>query len=42
LSHYQDFVSECKDGFGNACDWDKLAEEDGFAGFVYVGQEFEI
>jgi len=42
LSHYQDFVSDCKDGFGNACDWDKLAEEDGFAGFVYVGQEFEI
>jgi ribonuclease BN (tRNA processing enzyme) len=42
LSHYQDFVTECKDGFGNACDWDKLAEEDGFAGFVTVGQEFII
>lgn len=42
LSHYQDFVTECKDFFGNACDWDKLAEEDGFAGFVYVGQTFEV
>ena len=27
---------------GNACDWDKLAEDDGFAGFVTVGQVFEI
>jgi len=42
LSHYQDFVTGCADGFGNACDWDKLAEEDGFAGFVHVGQEFNI
>lgn len=42
LTHYQDFVTQCKDGFGNTCDWDKLAEEDGFAGFVQVGQIFEI
>jgi len=42
LTHYQDFVTGCSDGFGNACDWDKLAEEDGFAGFVTVGQEFKI
>lgn len=42
LSHYQDFVNECKDGFGNLCHWGNLAEEDGFAGFVTVGQEFNI
>jgi len=42
LSHYQDFVTGCEDGFGNACDWDALAQEDGFAGFVTVGQEFNI
>jgi ribonuclease BN (tRNA processing enzyme) len=42
LSHYQDFVSECKDFKGQACDWDELAEQDGFAGFVKVGQVFEI
>lgn len=42
LTHYQDFVSMGKDFFGNSCDWDKLAEEDGFAGFVNVSQTFEI
>jgi len=42
LSHYQDFVTDCEDFFGQACDWDELAEEDGFAGFVTVGQEFNI
>jgi len=42
LSHYQDFVSEGKDGFGNNCDWSNLAHSDGFNGFVAVGQEFEI
>jgi ribonuclease BN (tRNA processing enzyme) len=44
LSHYDAFVSECTDDavFGNACDRDALAEEDGFAGFVHVGQEFNI
>lgn len=42
LSHYQDFVSLDQDFKGQYCNWDKLAEEDGFAGFVKVGQIFEI
>jgi ribonuclease BN (tRNA processing enzyme) len=43
LSHYQDFVSEDKDQFGNDCDWNALALEDGIVhGFVEVGQEFEV
>ena len=29
-------------GCGNDCDWNQLAVEDGFKGFVSVGQEFEI
>jgi hypothetical protein len=42
LTHYQDFVSEGKDFFGNSCDWNELAVEDGFKGFLKVGQEFEF
>lgn len=42
LSHYQDFVSDKKDFYGKDCDWEKKADEDGFAGFVTVGQVFEI
>jgi ribonuclease BN (tRNA processing enzyme) len=42
LSHYQDFVSKYKDGFGNDCDWYKLATADGFKGFVAVGDSFEV
>ena len=42
LSHYQDFVSENKDMYGNPCAWDLLAKSDGFKGFVKVGQEIEI
>lgn len=42
LSHYQDFVTEGKDNFGNVCDWDKMAIEDGFKGFVYVGMTVEV
>jgi ribonuclease BN (tRNA processing enzyme) len=42
LSHYQDFVSKMKDGFGNNCDWYAMAKEDGFAGFVAVGDTFEV
>lgn len=42
LSHYQDFKNENKDAFGNPCEWDKKAVDDGFAGFLSVGQEFEI
>jgi ribonuclease BN (tRNA processing enzyme) len=42
LSHYQDFVSDNKDAFGNDVDWDDCAKEEGFAGFVWVGKEFEV
>lgn len=42
LTHYQDFVSENKDNFGNACDWQELARSDGFLGFVNVADTFEI
>jgi hypothetical protein len=42
LSHYQDFVTEGKDMYGNPCDWDKLARDEGFRGFVKVGQDIDI
>ena len=42
LSHYQDFVSENKDFFGKDCNWSERSVKDGFAGFVKVGQVFEI
>ena len=42
LSHYQDFKLESKDFYGNYCDWDTKAEEDGFAGFLHLGQQFEF
>jgi ribonuclease BN (tRNA processing enzyme) len=42
LSHYQDFVSLNKDFFGKDCDWNAKAKTDGFQGFIYIGQEFEI
>lgn len=42
LSHYQDCKMDNKDAFGNSVDWDKQAQEDGFAGFVSVGQIFEF
>jgi ribonuclease BN (tRNA processing enzyme) len=42
LTHYQDFYNNEKDFFGKECDWDSRARIDGFAGFVKVGQEFEI
>ena len=42
LSHYQDFVLNDKDFFGNDCLWDNLAHEDGLAGFVRVGQVIEL
>lgn len=42
LSHYQDFVSINKDYLGNYCDWEKMAQEDGFHGFVKVGMVIEI
>lgn len=37
LSHYQDFVITGFDFLGNHCNWDKLAEDDGFKGFIKVG-----
>jgi ribonuclease BN (tRNA processing enzyme) len=42
LSHYQDFVSDNKDAFGNDVDWNDCAKEEGFAGFIKLGQEFEL
>jgi ribonuclease BN (tRNA processing enzyme) len=42
LSHYQSFVAENKDYKGNYCDWQIQTRDDGLAGFVYVGQEFEL
>ena len=42
LTHYQDFVSDGKDFFGNECDWDALASEEGFAGFLRPGRTFEF
>lgn len=42
LSHYQDFYNARKDFYGHDCDWDLKAKEDGFSGFIKVGQEFEI
>lgn len=43
LSHYGDNVSMSLD-FDNktVCNWDERAKKDGFAGFVKVGQTFEI
>lgn len=42
LSHYQDHVNANVDFFGNPVDWDKQAADDGFRGFVRVGQVFEV
>lgn len=42
LSHYQDFVLDDKDFFGQKCNWNVLATEDGFKGFLKMGQVFEI
>jgi ribonuclease BN (tRNA processing enzyme) len=42
LSHYQDFVSEGIDGFGNKVDWNQLSKDDGFSGFIHVGQQIEM
>jgi ribonuclease BN (tRNA processing enzyme) len=42
LSHYQDFVTQGKDAFGKACDWYAMAKDDGFAGFIGVGETFEV
>ncbi len=41
-SHYQDFVLDNKDMYGNFVDWEQTLKEDGFAGKVVVGQVFEL
>ena len=42
LGHYQDFVTAGKDMYGNSCDWQAMAQADGFKGFLAVGQELEV
>lgn len=42
LSHYQDFVSSNKTFDGSFFDWAEAAANDGFRGFVHVGQTFEV
>jgi len=42
LSHYQDYVLDDKDFFGKPCDWKTKAKDDGFRGFLEVGQTFDI
>lgn len=42
LSHYQDFVLNNKDMYGNDANWEEKAKADGFAGFVKLGMEMEI
>ena len=42
LTHYQDFFNEDRDFFGNTVNWNELAKDDGFAGFLTPGQEFEF
>lgn len=42
LSHYQDFVLDNKDMFGNTVDWDKEASKAGFKGFAHLNMELEV
>lgn len=42
LAHYQDLVSKMTDGFGNPCDRYAVSAEDGFKGFVAVGETYEV
>lgn len=43
LSHYQDFVLQGKDMFGNSVDWEAKVKEDGFEkGFIKVEMEIEV
>jgi len=42
LTHYQDFVTQGKDSLNQPCDWNLLAKEDGFQGFLKVGQTFNV
>ena len=42
LTHYQDFKLAGKDYFGNPCNWEEIAKNDGFRGFLHTGQTIEI
>lgn len=42
LSHYQDFVLENRDMFGNEIDWEEQAKKDGFKGFIHLGDFIEV
>jgi hypothetical protein len=42
LTHYQDFLMEDTDFYGNPCIWQSRAQNDGFIGFVKVGDTYEI
>jgi hypothetical protein len=42
LCHYADQVSIGKDYKGQDCDWNKMAKQDGFRGFIKVGQEIVV
>lgn len=42
LSHYQDFVTEGEDFLKNKCSWKALAKEDGFNGFISLGDVIVI
>lgn len=42
LSHYQDFVLENKDMFGNNVNWDEEAAKAGFKGFAHLNMKLEI
>jgi hypothetical protein len=42
LDHYQDYVTEGFDFYGQPCDWFKMVKDDGFAGMVKQGQEWIV
>ena len=42
LCHYADHVTQSRDYKGQACNWDDMANADGFKGFVRVGQEIIV
>jgi ribonuclease BN (tRNA processing enzyme) len=42
LCHYADHVTQGRDYKGQACNWDDMAQADGFKGFIRVGQEIIV
>jgi ribonuclease BN (tRNA processing enzyme) len=42
LSHYQDFVCNDVDMFGNSVSWNTMAKEDGFRGFIDLDFHLEV